>query len=67
MSGQVRAVQRGVRTCCRMDNYIRLGVILLAVAVIVLSSPGGPPYKSWASFGLALVALLVVALGFLRL
>jgi len=50
-----------------MDNYIRLGVILLAVAVIVLSSPGGPPYKSWASFGLALVALLVVALGFLRL
>lgn len=41
--------------------------ILLALAVIILSTPGGPPFKSWASFVLALVALLMVVVGWPRI
>lgn len=47
-------------------DHPALALILLSIAVIILSVPGGPPYKSWASFALALVALLSVVLGWPR-
>lgn len=40
-----------------------LATILLCIAVLILSTPGGPPFKSWASFALALIALLSVVIG----
>jgi hypothetical protein len=43
-----------------------LALILTIVAVLILSTPGGPPYKSWAASALALIALLAVVLGWPR-
>lgn len=43
-----------------------LPLILTIVAVLILSMPGGPPQKAYASFALALVALLSVVIGWPR-
>jgi hypothetical protein len=46
-----------------MDKF---AAILVCVGGIILATPGGPPYKSWAAFALFLIALLSVVIGWPR-